>query len=466
MPISAGSAIAPPFIRDEYYHRLEIARWMQRRGSSIISVADFGVVGDGVTDDTAAIQAAITYAETKGTRYNRVIIYGAGNLYAVSSSIDLTAANGVILTGFNFKAIGTWAASTTPLINLVSASGTIFNNSLYDVTIDCNFKCSGISISNASNVTCEKVFVLHFLAFGIKTTTKATELTLSNCEVKEWLFGESGEVSPSLRIANGYDLDSADFTILNSIGAYCLRDLIATSRSNGQIIGSHFYSGSGTSAIDATIVESDMNNLLFDACYFDNGRVLLTNMRQVITNSLFALNSSGANPVGLELRAQFSAEDLAGLVVTNNLFTGYPASSAVALTTATAGSFASSLRGIVAFNIDDGGGMIPAYGRIGLPNGTTSLPGVAFGLDVNTGFINSSPDTIDIVTGGGVKARIGVSQVELGATGGAGTRIRFNTTSTVSVGAAGAAQILPANPAGYTVININGTDFKIPYYNV
>lgn len=41
---------------------------------------------------------------------------------------------------------------------------------------------------------------------------------------------------------------------------------------------------------------------------------------------------------------------------------------------------------------------------------------------------------------------------------------RLNTNSATTVGAAGGASALPATPTGYVIININGTDRKIPYY--
>lgn len=45
-----------------------------------------------------------------------------------------------------------------------------------------------------------------------------------------------------------------------------------------------------------------------------------------------------------------------------------------------------------------------------------------------------------------------------------GVTHRFNTNTQATVGAAGAASALPANPTGYWLLNINGTVRAIPYY--
>jgi hypothetical protein len=41
----------------------------------------------------------------------------------------------------------------------------------------------------------------------------------------------------------------------------------------------------------------------------------------------------------------------------------------------------------------------------------------------------------------------------------------LGTTSATTVGAAGAAAALPANPLGYLVLSLAGTSIKVPYYN-
>lgn len=44
------------------------------------------------------------------------------------------------------------------------------------------------------------------------------------------------------------------------------------------------------------------------------------------------------------------------------------------------------------------------------------------------------------------------------------TAMTFNGETQTTVGAAGAATALPANPTGYKVETINGTEYVIPYY--
>lgn len=70
-----------------------------------ISVKDFGAIGDGSTDDTAAIQKAITYCvshpvSSSGTLGGgmRVLFFPAG-VYKVSSTLTVTGANGFCIYG-------------------------------------------------------------------------------------------------------------------------------------------------------------------------------------------------------------------------------------------------------------------------------------------------------------------------------------------------------------------------------
>lgn len=52
-----------------------------------------------------------------------------------------------------------------------------------------------------------------------------------------------------------------------------------------------------------------------------------------------------------------------------------------------------------------------------------------------------------------------------GYVGSDGTNPILGGASSTTVGATGAAAALPANPVGYLTVNINGTNYKMPYYN-
>lgn len=62
-----------------------VARTAQAKMRDVVSVKDFGAVGDGVTDDTAAIQAAVTYAINS----NLKAVYIPSGVYVVSATINL-----------------------------------------------------------------------------------------------------------------------------------------------------------------------------------------------------------------------------------------------------------------------------------------------------------------------------------------------------------------------------------------
>ncbi len=62
-----------------------VERSLSERFSDNVNVKDFGAVGDGVADDYAAIQGAINYAKSQGSR--SVIIPDTGSVYRVSQTL-------------------------------------------------------------------------------------------------------------------------------------------------------------------------------------------------------------------------------------------------------------------------------------------------------------------------------------------------------------------------------------------
>ena len=93
-----------------------VATTVQSKLRETVSVKDFGAVGDGVTDDTAAIQSAVNYAvsNSKGK------IFCPAGLYKISDTIDFYAAG----TPDAIEFCGTGAPGESATAS--GASGTVF----------------------------------------------------------------------------------------------------------------------------------------------------------------------------------------------------------------------------------------------------------------------------------------------------------------------------------------------------
>lgn len=70
-----------------------IKRTQHDKNSDMVSVKDFGAVGDGVTDDTAAFQAAIDSKKS---------LYIPDGIYLISSTLIVTATDSLCIAGNNF----------------------------------------------------------------------------------------------------------------------------------------------------------------------------------------------------------------------------------------------------------------------------------------------------------------------------------------------------------------------------
>lgn len=111
----------------------------------IVSIKDFGAVGDGVTDDTAAIQAAIDATSRKPLQGGGV--YCPAGTYIISSSLNITN-----VMGFTFEGVGegctfSWSGgSTGPLLNLTAVANSTFEKFKLTVTSPATPLAEGIRI--------------------------------------------------------------------------------------------------------------------------------------------------------------------------------------------------------------------------------------------------------------------------------------------------------------------------------
>jgi len=138
-----------------------------KKGELVRNVKDFGAVGDGIADDTAAIQAAIDSLPDPGG----IVFFPAG-VYKVTSTIQvgngtdisLSTKNGVHLIGSGSKILYDGPLGTVPVIRF-AGSGERFG--LKNLKIDCNNKAIGMSIISVRESVFENFEIRRFHYAGL-----------------------------------------------------------------------------------------------------------------------------------------------------------------------------------------------------------------------------------------------------------------------------------------------------------
>ena len=110
------------------------ARSLANRFADVVNVKDFGAVGNGVADDTAAIQAAVNSITSSGT-----VVFPSGNYYIT---------NAITVTNKSISFIGASSASTKiTLFNLSSSGAFVFTSNNNETA----FSVSGFTFLAKSN---------------------------------------------------------------------------------------------------------------------------------------------------------------------------------------------------------------------------------------------------------------------------------------------------------------------------
>jgi polygalacturonase len=193
--------------RYRYYHR-GIARWeLVRTGStlislytdtvaasaSVINVKDYGATGDGTTDDTVAIQSALTAVPSTGGK-----VYVPAGTYIVSTSLFAKSAthlcgDGIGVTILKRKAATQTNSSTTltgPILTAGPSVGTAYSNgtpgskiTISDMTLDCDYTNQTATQASKGNNAIRLLYVSGLTiqrVEAINTLETAIEATFSN----------------------------------------------------------------------------------------------------------------------------------------------------------------------------------------------------------------------------------------------------------------------------------------------
>ena len=105
--ISSGVSYTSPFING--VARSGLSKW-----TDIVSVRDFGATGDGTTDDTSAVQSAITAVGSAGGGQ----VYFPAGTYKISAELTLSSSNVVLIGSSRNGTTILQAATNTKILNI------------------------------------------------------------------------------------------------------------------------------------------------------------------------------------------------------------------------------------------------------------------------------------------------------------------------------------------------------------
>lgn len=163
------------------------ATTVQTKLRESVSAKDFGAVGDGTTDDSAAINAAIAS--------NRNIYFPAGT-YFIASSIQVASKSNVVLQG----------AGVDVAIIKCSSSAT-FTVPALDITSSTTVSVNGLTVDSNSNSSLNSLAVVRFVS--------CTDTVFSDSKILHSYVGLNVNSCVRFRVERNYLRKNAVATTLN-----------------------------------------------------------------------------------------------------------------------------------------------------------------------------------------------------------------------------------------------------------
>lgn len=223
--------------------------------SGYVHVRRFGAVGDGTTDDTSAIQRAITVAQGSGK--NLSVFFGSGN-FAVSSSLTVANANqGISFIGQPWSSEQQGSQNPTCVIKWTGGASALFN-------------CT---------TTFTSFFGISFQNFGTGTTAVASSnagrIHMYRCS----FLVPSGASNWSVA---GLDFDSGGYSFFErcEIGCIPFMQLTGSVATTIEVHKSLFDSNSGSSTTPYFDFDVNLDNLYLHGNTFNfnsGARIVFSN---------------------------------------------------------------------------------------------------------------------------------------------------------------------------------------------
>lgn len=262
-----------------------------------VSVKDFGAKGDGVTDDTAAIQAAINYAETftiPGA------VYFPNGIYVISSALNVTA--GITMYGDSLQAPQIRPASTIQAITVSTSSAFTLRGLYINYTTAQSSGLYAITVTASSGSNAFSTF----RDVWISGAYNDINLQESSFFLVDRCFFENFSGS-ALNVSDAQNIDVGDSTVINStffnFSTYVGTGTAITYQSAGglRVINNKF--------------GATLNGVYFNYAT-DSGSVTPNTAQLLITGNSFDTMTGNA----VALLRQTNTDIFNSVVISNNVF--------------------------------------------------------------------------------------------------------------------------------------------------
>jgi hypothetical protein len=333
----------------------------------------FGAVGDGSTDDTAAIQAALDAAKAQTTfDANLISVDLCGRNFGLGSSLVLDSHPSVMLENGGLVAVGSSWSASDPIIDIQTGCRRAGAARIY---IKCQHKCSGIR-NRSTECKFDRITIIQFEEFGIRCTGQTQETLIDRCNIRSVLFGsdglEDGDDATN-RTGTAYDIQSSDNIISSCVGA--LSGIIAVDNGSLNIWqGCHFYNGSSDELnLPGWTLDSSCENCTISGCYMDKGIFKIKDSFNHIIDLKFQNGGQFNYLVEFEVTTG-SNNNMTGLLMRGLMNNTVPENAVVF--TENGGTFGSTIGGCDVVLIGSNGDRY-ALGQRLFAGGTGQRPGVA-----------------------------------------------------------------------------------------
>lgn len=165
----------------------------------VIKYEDYGAIGDGVTDDYIAINAALSSAN------NNDIVVGSGT-YAISQPVSLNEKNSVTVSGGTFIFTHTASANkSATAFYLSNCNNCRIENLVIKQSDDTQDKqYLGMTVRGSDSVIVDNVIIYNFRWIGLGAINSSTNITFNNCQgIRCYVGGFTDITTSNIKFVGG-----------------------------------------------------------------------------------------------------------------------------------------------------------------------------------------------------------------------------------------------------------------------